>query len=139
MSYRCSWATGSAFRPRPSTGLTSNHSATPSRAPSPCSASACLAPTACSNLGRPETSVIVEAYRSLVDGVEGMRPELVGPRRFFTVDVDVTNLFDLRVSEHRDAVALDLDALRGPWEPCPARRPRRPPTRSARDHRARPL
>jgi hypothetical protein len=53
-----------------------------------------------------------------VDGVEGMRPELVGPRRFFTVDVDVTNLLDLRVSEHRDAVALDLDALRGPWEPC---------------------
>jgi hypothetical protein len=28
-----------------------------------------------------------------------MRPELVGPRCFFTVDVDVTNLFDLRVSE----------------------------------------
>src|SRR3954470_8917709 len=48
MSYRCSWATGSAFRPRPSPGLTSNHSATPSRAPSPCSASACLAPRACS-------------------------------------------------------------------------------------------
>jgi hypothetical protein len=47
-----------------------------------------------------------------------MRPELVGPRRFFTVDVDVTNLLDLRVSEHRDAVALDLDPLRGPWEPC---------------------
>jgi AAA ATPase-like protein len=44
----------------------------------------------------------------------------VGPRRFFTVDVDVTNLLDLRVSEHRDAVALDLDALRGPWEPCSA-------------------
>jgi hypothetical protein len=54
-----------------------------------------------------------------VDGVEGMRPpELVGPRRFFTVDVDVTNLLNLRMSEHRDAVALDLDALRGPWEPC---------------------
>ena len=32
-------------------------------------------------LGRPEASVIAEAYRSLVDGVEGMRPELVGPRR----------------------------------------------------------
>jgi len=47
-----------------------------------------------------------------------MRRELVGPRRFFTVDVDATNLLDLRVSEHRDAVALDLYALRGPWEPC---------------------
>ena len=44
MYFRCSWATGSAFRPRPSTGLISNHSATPSRAPSRCSASGCLAP-----------------------------------------------------------------------------------------------
>jgi hypothetical protein len=39
-------------------------------------------------LGRPDTSVIAEAYRSLVDAVEGMRPELLGPRRFVTVDVD---------------------------------------------------
>lgn len=69
-------------------------------------------------LGRPETSVIAEAYRSLVDAVEGMRPELVGPRRLFTVDVDATNLLDLRVSEHRAAVELDSDALTGPWEPC---------------------
>ena len=36
-----------------------------------------------------------------------MRPELVGPRRFFTVDVDVTNLLDLRMSENRAAVELD--------------------------------
>jgi hypothetical protein len=64
-----------------------------------------------------------------------MRPELVGPRRFFTVDV--TNLLDLRLSEHRDAVALDLDALRGSMGAVPARRPRRPPVRSARDQRAR--
>jgi RES domain len=48
---------------------------------------------------------------------KGCAPSL-SARRFFTVDVDVTNLLDLRVSEHRDAVALDLDALRGPWEPC---------------------
>jgi dihydrofolate reductase len=38
--------------------------------------SACLAPTACSNLGRPETSVIVEAYRSLVDAWKGCAPSL---------------------------------------------------------------
>ena len=62
-------------------------------------------------LGRPEASVIVEAYCSLVDAIEGMRPELVGPRRFFTVEVDVTNLLDLRVSEHRVAVGLGLIAL----------------------------
>jgi hypothetical protein len=47
-----------------------------------------------------------------------MRPELLGPRRFFTVDVDVTNLRDLRASENWTAVALDLDALAGPWKPC---------------------
>jgi hypothetical protein len=69
-------------------------------------------------LGRPETSVIAEAYRSLVDAVEGMRPELVGPRRFFTVEVDVTNLFDLRVRRHQVAVGLDHGALTGSWEPC---------------------
>jgi RES domain-containing protein len=69
-------------------------------------------------LGRPETSVIAEAHRALVDAVEGMRPELVGPRRFFTVNVDVTDLLDLRVSEHRGAVGLDSAALTGPWQPC---------------------
>jgi hypothetical protein len=69
-------------------------------------------------LGQPEDSVIAEAYRALVDGVEGMRPELVGPRRFFTVQVDVHNLLDLRPSEHQAAVGLDEDALTGAWEPC---------------------
>jgi hypothetical protein len=69
-------------------------------------------------LGQPEASVIAEAYRLLVDGVEGMRPELVGPRRFFTVEVVVTNLLDLRIAKNRAAVALDLEALSGPWEPC---------------------
>jgi RES domain len=69
-------------------------------------------------VGRPEASVVAEAYRSLVDAVEGMRPELVGPRRLFTVDLDVSNLLDLRDAEKRAAVALDLDALAGPWAPC---------------------
>jgi RES domain-containing protein len=69
-------------------------------------------------LGAPEPTIVAEAYRLLVDGVEGMRPELVGPRNFFTVEVRVTNLLDLRVSEHREAVGLGDDALRGRWEPC---------------------
>jgi hypothetical protein len=69
-------------------------------------------------LGRPEASVIAEAYRSLVEGVEGMRPELVEPRHVFTVDVDVDNLLDLRVDEHLQAVGLDHAALQGPWAPC---------------------
>lgn len=69
-------------------------------------------------LGRPEASVIAEAYRSLVDGVEGMRAELVEPRHVFTVRVDVDNVLDLRVDEHLAAVGLDHGALRGPWAPC---------------------
>ena len=76
MSYRCSWATGSAFRPRPSIGLTSNHSATPSRAPSPCSASACLAPRACSNRGPPKPQrTATLGHRPLLPRT---RPELLG-------------------------------------------------------------
>ena len=69
-------------------------------------------------LGQPEASVVAEAYRLLVDGVEGMRPELVGPRRFLTVHVDVRGLLDLRRSENRAALGLDRDALAGPWAPC---------------------
>jgi hypothetical protein len=69
-------------------------------------------------VARPEASVVAEAYRTLVDAVEGMRPELVGPRRFFTVEVDVSNLLDLRDAEHRVAIGLVLDALAGPWAPC---------------------
>jgi RES domain-containing protein len=69
-------------------------------------------------LGEPEPSVIVEAHRRLVDGVEGMRPELVAPRKFITVEVDVSNLLDLRTAAHREAVGLDFEALAGPWAPC---------------------
>lgn len=38
-------------------------------------------------LGRPTESVIVEAYRHLVEPVEGMRPELVGPRRLRIAEI----------------------------------------------------
>jgi hypothetical protein len=47
-----------------------------------------------------------------------MRPELVGPRRVFTVEVDVDTLLDLHLPEHQAAVGLDEDAFAGPWEPC---------------------
>lgn len=70
------------------------------------------------NLGQPVPSVIVEAYRRLVDPVEGMRGELVGPRVLLTVEVDVDQLLDLRDPTHLAAVGLDDDALRGPWPPC---------------------
>jgi hypothetical protein len=60
----------------------------------------------------------VEAYRRLVDPVEGMRGDLVGPRVLFTVEVDVDQVLDLRESDHLAKVGLDEDALRGPWAPC---------------------
>lgn len=69
-------------------------------------------------LGRPESSVAVEAYRRLVDPVEGMTGDLVGPRTLFTLKVEVNNLLDLRDPDHLTAVGLDIDALGGPWAPC---------------------
>lgn len=63
-------------------------------------------------LGRPPASVIVEAYRHLVDSVEGMRPELVAPRRIFTCEVAVTEVVDLRTAEAQDLVGLDEASLR---------------------------
>lgn len=65
-------------------------------------------------LGRPEASVVVEAYRHLVDDIEGMRPDLVQPRRVVTCQVSVTNLLDLRVAENRIRVGLTEKDLRSP-------------------------
>lgn len=69
-------------------------------------------------LGQPVASVVVEAYRRLVDPAEGMRGDLVGPRVLLTVEVDVDELLDLRDPAHLAALGLDDDALRGPWPPC---------------------
>jgi RES domain-containing protein len=63
-------------------------------------------------LGRPAESVIVEAYRHLVDDIDGMVPEAVKPRRLLTVDVRLSNVLDLRVAENRTATNLTLDDLR---------------------------
>ncbi len=69
-------------------------------------------------LGRPRESVVGEAYRHLVDDVEGMTGDLVGPRRLFTCEVQVTKVLDLREPDSRNAVGLDLDDLSGPYAPC---------------------
>lgn len=50
-------------------------------------------------LGRPVESVVVEAYRHLVDSVEGMCSDLVQPRSLLTCRVAVTNVLDLRFAE----------------------------------------
>lgn len=69
-------------------------------------------------LGRPVESVIAEAYRHLVDGVAGMRGELARPRTLFEVDVEVTQILDLRDPESLEAVGLDAAALLGPYARC---------------------
>jgi|SRR5450755_4003011 RES domain len=69
-------------------------------------------------LGRPSESVVVEAYRHLVDGVEGMRPDLVGPRTVFEVEVVLTQILDLRDLTSLREVGLDQAALLGPHAPC---------------------
>ena len=69
-------------------------------------------------LGRPSDSVIVEAYRHLVDGIEGMRADLVAPRRFVTAEVNVTKILDLRDKPTLLRVGLSLESIQGPHAPC---------------------
>jgi len=69
-------------------------------------------------LGRPRESIVAEAYRALVDGVEGMTGDQVAPRRVLTCRVDVTQVLDLREEPSREAVGLSLGDLFGPPAPC---------------------
>ena len=69
-------------------------------------------------LGRPIDSVVAEAYRRLVDGVEGMTGDLVGPRTVFEVEVCVRNILDLRDAETLRQLGLDDEALLGGYGPC---------------------
>lgn len=65
-------------------------------------------------LGRPTESVVVEAHRHLVDDIEGMTGEMVGPRRLLTVEVALTTVLDLRVEGNRAAVGLSSEDLMSP-------------------------
>lgn len=69
-------------------------------------------------LGRPIESVLAEAYRRLVDNVEGMTGDLVAPRTVLDVEVRVSQILDLRDPETLARVGLDLDALLGGYGPC---------------------
>jgi hypothetical protein len=73
-------------------------------------------------LGRPIDSVVVEAYRHLVDDdLDGMPASAVGPRRLLTCDVDVERILDLRAPATQHAVGLDAAALCsevGAYGPC---------------------
>jgi len=62
-------------------------------------------------LGRPTDSVIVEAHRHLVETVEGMQPQMVGPRRLVTCEVEIASVLDLRESASCDAIGLTIADL----------------------------
>lgn len=62
-------------------------------------------------LGRPTDSVIVEAYRHLVETVERMQPHMVGPRHLVTCEVEITSVLDLREAASRDAAGLTIADL----------------------------
>lgn len=68
--------------------------------------------------GQPYETVTAEAYRRLVDPVDGMTGDLVGPRTLFTAAVNVDHILDLTDGDHLAAVGLDPEALLGPWAPC---------------------
>lgn len=62
-------------------------------------------------LGRPTDSVIVEAYRHLVEAT-GIPADAVQPRRFYTVTVTATQVLDLTGAGNLDAVHLTQQDLR---------------------------
>jgi RES domain-containing protein len=66
-------------------------------------------------LGSPIASVVVEAYRHLIDPVEN--PEIVehlAPRVMITAEVDVDEILDLRTAGARMAIGLSLEQLHSP-------------------------
>lgn len=72
-------------------------------------------------LGRPTASVIVEAYRHLVDEVEGMTGERVRDRRLLRARVRASGILDLRERTARRSVGLGDEALTSvvdDYEPC---------------------
>jgi len=71
-------------------------------------------------LGRPRESVVVEAYRRLIDPFPDMTGDMVAPRRLYTCRIRVAEVLDLRVAANLADVGLSRDALSGQYEPCQA-------------------
>ena len=64
------------------------------------------------HLGQPLDSVIVEAYRHLVDPVEDPSiAHAIPPRVLVTCQVDVTNILDLRTATSRVSTGLTMEIL----------------------------
>lgn len=66
------------------------------------------------HLGAPTDSVVVEAYRHLVDPVEGAIAPHVAPRRLVTCTVNVSSLLDLRTATARISTGLSMAVLTSP-------------------------
>ena len=80
-------------------------------------------------LGRPTTSVVVEAYRHLIEsvipdlGVPTLTPAMIAPRKLVTCTVAVDDVLDLRTAEAQFSVGLteaDLMSEVGAYERCRA-------------------
>jgi RES domain-containing protein len=72
-------------------------------------------------LGRPPDSVVVEAYRHLIDDIEGMTPERVRGRYLIRAQVCVRDVVDLRDPSARLALGLGDDAISsdvGDYDAC---------------------
>lgn len=72
-------------------------------------------------LGRPRESVVIEAYRHLVDGTELDGPEFVQPRQWLHVQVQIHRVLDLTGQANRGAVGLnraDLLTQIGHYDRC---------------------
>jgi hypothetical protein len=85
-------------------------------------------------LGRPRSSVVIEAYRHLVDDElddTGGLATSVLERRIVTCKVDVPNILDLRSHSIQNAVSLTDTQLARTWATMPpAKSSERPPTSS---------
>lgn len=65
------------------------------------------------HLGRPRSSVVVEAYRHLVDPVDDLTiVDALPPRVLVTCQVRVTDVLDLRTATARMQTGLSMDILR---------------------------
>jgi hypothetical protein len=63
-------------------------------------------------LGRPVESVVIEAYRHLVDPViDPLPPSAFAPRVLVTASVEVSNILDLRAAEGRALCGLTMSDL----------------------------
>lgn len=72
-------------------------------------------------LGRPTSSVVVEAYRHLVDDIEGMTAERVRQRLLIRAQVMAHDVIDLRSPATRIAVGLsdnELFSAVGDYDAC---------------------